>query len=49
MLFFLPPLLWIGMISMRPPKWAREGNLALAYPYLLAGVWFAIVALIAGV
>lgn len=49
MLFLLPPLLWLGMISMRPPAWAREGNLALLYPYLLAAVWFVLVALIAGV
>lgn len=49
MLFFLPSLLWLGMISMRPPPWARQGNLAFCYPYLLAGVWLVIVALIAGV
>lgn len=49
MLFLLPPLLWIAMLSMRPPRWARQGRLAVAYPYLLAGVWLLIVAMIAGV
>lgn len=49
MTFLLPPIIWLGLISMRPPRWARTGRLAVAYPYLLAGAWLVIVALIAGV
>lgn len=46
MALFLPPLLWLGLLYMPVPEWAREGNLAIAYPYLLSGVWFAAVAVL---
>lgn len=45
MLFFLPPLLWLGLLSLPVPAWAH-GRFALAYPYLLSSVWFAVVTLL---